>query len=152
MGWRIGEVLIQKKLISWEQLNEALEEQKKTNEMTGDILIRKGFVSPLLLYKALAEQHHIPFVDLKRVKINPKAIQKIPAEVAGKHNILPLDLHEDVLTIGVCNPIQLWPETELKQLAKVQEIRIMLCLPEDLKEAARQSYGKARPSAVKKEV
>ncbi|MCM8776563.1 MAG: type II secretion system protein GspE, partial [Candidatus Omnitrophica bacterium] len=78
MTWRIGEILIQKKLITWEQLSEVLVEQKKTKELTGEILVRKGFISYPLLYKALAEQRGIPFVDLGRVKINPKAVESIP--------------------------------------------------------------------------
>lgn len=150
MSWRIGEILIQKKLISWEQLNEVLEEQKKTHELTGDILLRKKFVSHLLLYKALAEQHDLAFVDLKRTKINPEAVEKIPAAVAYKHHMMPLELHDGVLTIGVSNPIQLWPETELKQLAHVEEICAVLCLPGDLADMLSQYYGKQAASGQAK--
>lgn len=141
MEWRIGEILIQKKLINWDQLREALEEQKKTHELTGEILIRKKYISPALLYKALAEQHGIPFLDLKRTRINPKAVEKIPRSIAQKYKILPLDLHGDYLILGIANPIQLWPEAELKTMAGVRSIRLALCLPSEIEEAIETYYG-----------
>ena len=52
----LGEILIQRGLISQKQLQEALEEQKKTKELTGEILVRKGYVLRLFFYQALAEQ------------------------------------------------------------------------------------------------
>ena len=63
-NWHIGEILIQKRLIDWEQLNEALSEQKLTRESVGEILVRKQRIPRFLLYKALAERHAMPFADL----------------------------------------------------------------------------------------
>ena len=89
MSWHIGEILIQKKLISWEQLQDALSEQRVTKEFTGQILVRKRYVSELLLDKALAEQHKIRHVPLKHTKINPKAVAGVPKSIAEKYNIIP---------------------------------------------------------------
>ena len=141
MAWRIGEMLVQKKLITWEQLEEALEDQKKTKEFTGEILIRKGYISQSLLYKALAEQYRLRFVDLKRIKINPKAIELIPRNLAHKFSIIPIEIRDDVLLIGISNPLNVWPELELKQITKLNDIRTVLCLPGDIDDAIREYYG-----------
>jgi hypothetical protein len=140
MAWRIGEILVQKKLISWEQLQDALEEQKKTKELTGEILLRKKFIAPLLLYKALAEQYNMRFVDLKRTRINAKAVALIPKNIATQYHLIPIELSNDTLVVGIGNPINIWPEQEIKQLAKVSQIRTVLCLPEDIKQALEENY------------
>ncbi|MBN1688324.1 MAG: hypothetical protein JW893_04425 [Candidatus Omnitrophica bacterium] len=140
MSWRIGEILIQKKLLTWDQLKDALEEQERTKELIGEILIRKGLVHEHLLYKALAEQYVMRFVDLSRTRINPKAVALIPKSVAQKYNILPIELYRDKLTLGIGNPIHLWPEEEIKQLAKVTQIDTVLCVPTAIRKAIEESY------------
>ncbi len=149
MAWRIGEILVQKKLISWNQLEEVLEEQKKTKEFIGEILIRKGFISSSLFYRALAEQHKLRFVDLKRVKINPKAIELIPRSVAEKYSIMPIEIFNNALVIAISNPLGLWPEAELKELTKLPQIRTVLCLPSGIQQAI-QEYYKQEETPLKK--
>ena len=150
MSWRIGEILIQKKLITWEQLEDALEEQKRTKELTGEILIRKGYISANLLYKALAEQYHMRFVDLKRIKINPKALELIPRSVAEKYSLMPIELQNNTLVIGISNPLNVWPELEIKQLTKIDDIRTVLCLASDIHQAIQESYQAETPAEQQK--
>ena len=138
--WRIGEILIQKKLITWEQLEDALSEQKQTRELTGEILIRKHYISEPLFYKTLADQYTMRFVDLKRTKINPKAIELIPRSVSEKFNIIPIEISQGALMIGISNPVKTWPEAELKKMSGLNEIRTVLCLPQDIREAIAESY------------
>ena len=140
MSWHIGEILIQKKLISWEQLEDALDEQRKTKEFTGQILVRKRYISELLLYKALADQHNIRYVDLKHTRINPKAVAVIPQSIAEKYNLMPIEIVQNALVIGVGNPLNLWPESELKELTGFAEIRTVLCLPADIKQTIHENY------------
>ena len=140
MTWHIGEILVQKKLISWEQLHDALQEQRKTKEFTGQILVRKRYISDLLLYKALAEQHKLRYVDLKRTKINPKAVAAVPKSVAEKYNLMPIEIIQGELVVGIGNPLNLWPESELKALTKFPAISTVLCLPADIKQAIQENY------------
>ena len=140
MIWRIGELLIQKKLISWEQLENALIEQKKTKGFIGDILISKKYIAPALFYKSLADRHSMRFVDLKRTKINRKAVELIPQSVAEKHRLMPLEIVRDSLVIGISNPLAACPAEELKGFSRVKEIRTVLCIPEDIQNAINENY------------
>lgn len=140
MAWHIGEILIQKKLISWEQLQDALNEQRKTKEFTGQILVRKRYISELLLYKALAEQHQIRYVPLQHTKINPKAVAAVPKSVAEKYNVIPIEIIRDELVIALGSPLNIWPEAELKGLTGFTKIRAVLCLPEEIKQAIQENY------------
>ena len=140
MQWHIGELLIQKKLISWEQLQDALQEQKTTKEFTGQILVRKHYISELLLYKALADQHKTRYVDLGHTHINPRAVAAIPKSISEKYNLIPIEITHETLVVGIGNPMNVWPESELKELSGFQEIRTVLCLPDDIKRAIQENY------------
>ena len=151
MAWRLGEILIRKKLITWEQLEESLEEQKTTKELIGEILIRKGYISQLLIYKALAEQYELRFVDLKRIRFNPKAIALIPRSVCEKYTLIPIELSSNTLLIGISNPLNVWPENELKQMTKMDQIKPVLSLPEDIRQAIRDYYPSEETKNLPKE-
>ena len=140
MTWHIGEILIQKKLISWEQLEDVLKEHRRTKELTGHILVRKGYIPERLLYRALAEQHQMRYVDLKHTKINPRAVAAVPRSIAEKYNLMPIEIIQNVLTVGIGSPLNLWPGSELKEITKFPEIRTVLCLPGDIKQAIRENY------------
>ena len=144
MNWRIGELLVRKKLISWEQLEEVLEEQKKTGELTGEILIRKKYVAPYLFYKVLAEKHLMQFIDIKRTRVNPAAIEAVPQSIAEKFKLLPLEISDDTLIIAISNPLNMLPDTELKNIVKVTHLRTVLCMPSDIEEGIREFYGRKK--------
>ena len=144
--WRIGELLVQKKLISWQQLGEALQEQEESHQPIGEILVRKGYVPRSLLFKALGEQHEMRFVELKRIRINPKAAELIPEDLARKLRVFPVDFQDDTVILAVDNPLTVIPEDEMKKIAAFREIHTVLCLPEDLEEAIQEFYKSANPS------
>ena len=72
---RIGDLLIQEKLISQEQLRFALEQQKRSGRKLGRVLIENGFATEDSISHALAKQLKIPYVDLKYFNINPNRLK-----------------------------------------------------------------------------
>ncbi len=140
MVWRIGELLVQKKLISWEQLEDVLKEQKRTQELTGELLVRKKYISQSLLYKTLADQFSMRYVDLKKTKVNPRAVELIPHSIAEKYLLMPLEVSPECLVMAISSPLNVWPEAELKKLTGMKEIRTVLALPEDIKSAIQENY------------
>ena len=67
---QLGEILIERGLITPQQLKEALEEQRRTNAFLGAILVKRGYIKEESLLKALSEQFRIPFVSLRGKYIN----------------------------------------------------------------------------------
>ena len=124
--WHIGEILIQKKLIDWGQLEDALSEQKRTHEFVGEVLVRKQCIPKFLLFKALAERHAMPFVDLSHVFIDPRAVERVPRSVAVKYELVPIEMREDTLVVGVSDPCAALPDAEIAELARVSEIKTVL--------------------------
>lgn len=140
MVWRIGELLVQKKLISWEQLEDVLQEQKKTKELTGELLVRKKYISQSLLYKTLADQYTMRYIDLKKTKINPKAVDLVPFSIAEKYLIMPIEVSLSSLVIAISSPLNVWPEAELKKLTGMKDIKTVLSLPEDIRASIQENY------------
>ncbi|MFA6601013.1 MAG: hypothetical protein WC352_05440 [Candidatus Omnitrophota bacterium] len=143
MMWHIGELLIQKKLISWDQLSDALEEQQQTREVIGEILVRKGAVGRLLLFQNLAGQHHLRFVALHRTKINPKAVRLVPKSIAEKFRIMPFEILDKTLIVAIGHPGLRWPEEEIRMLANVERIQTVLSFPEEIPKAIEEFYAPA---------
>jgi len=87
---RLGEVLIQQKLITDDQLTKALSEQKRTGRKLGRVFVELGFVTDKEISIALARQLNIPFVDLNKSKIQPEMISRFPEALARRYRCIVL--------------------------------------------------------------
>ena len=72
---RIGDLLVEQKLISQAQLEDALADQKKTGRKLGRILIEHGYVAENMILEVLSRQLNIPFIDLLHYKFKPDVIK-----------------------------------------------------------------------------
>ena len=138
--WRIGELLIQKRLISWEQLDEVLNEQEQTKESTGELLVKKGYVSRNVLFRTLAEQGKLRFVELARTRINPEDDTRVPGDFARRYKIVPVEFREGALTVAVPHPFHLWPQEEIQNKHDVDSVRKVLCMPEEIEKTLDELY------------
>jgi len=75
---RIGDLLVEQKIISQSQLQEALTEQKKSGRKLGRVLIENGFIDEDRLLVLLSEQLDIPYVDLSRFELDPELVACLP--------------------------------------------------------------------------
>jgi type IV pilus assembly protein PilB len=111
---KIGEILVAADAITPEQLNEALSQQRKNrNKRLGRILIGMGLINEEMLAIALALRHKLPYVDLNSYTINPLAISSISSDLAMKFSIIPLELEQNILTVGFCDPTNLDAKSDL---------------------------------------
>ena len=145
--WHIGEILIQKRLIDWKQLGDALTEQQRTREFVGEVLVRKQYVPRFLFFKALAERHAMPFVDLSHVFIDSRAVERVPRSVAVKFSIIPIEMQEGTLIVGIGDPQAVLPRAEISELAGVSDIKTVLCMPDAVASAIDDHYG-GRDAAI----
>lgn len=103
---KIGQMLINKNLITSEQLEAALHEQGKTGELLGVVLIKKGFISEDNFLKVLSEQFNVPFIKLKETAIDPLAIKKVPAKFAWYYKVMPVKFADNKLIIASSDPLR----------------------------------------------
>lgn len=104
---RLGDVLLEKKLLTQDQLQTALTEQKGSGSSLGKVLIDLGMVSEMEVREALAGLLHHESVDLTEVLPQPEALARVTKFFAQRHTILPLlfDEKEALLTVAMSNPM-----------------------------------------------
>lgn len=116
-GSKLGEFLIEKGLISFDQLHAALEDQGKSMKSLGEILTDKGFVAEMDLMEGLSKQYHIPYVRLSDQEIDPDAVSKIPIDALKKYCVFPIKIENNMLVVATSNPEDFIAESDLKFLS-----------------------------------
>ncbi|HYC52063.1 MAG TPA: ATPase, T2SS/T4P/T4SS family [Gemmatimonadaceae bacterium] len=115
---RIGDLLIREGLISKEQLDKALQEQKQNGTRVGYNLVKLGFVPEIELTKTLAKQFKMPAVDLSKFAVDPKIAKLIPGEMALKNLVLPLKRDGRTLTVAMADPTNMGVLEDLKFITR----------------------------------
>jgi type IV pilus assembly protein PilB len=115
---RLGDLLVREGLISREQLEKALQEQKQNGTRVGYNLVKLGFIPETELTKILARQFKMPAVDLSRFEVDPRIAKLIPADLAIKHLVLPLKRDGRTLTVAMADPTNLGVLEDLKFITR----------------------------------
>ena len=137
---QLGALLLRKKLLSAEQLEDALAEKDETGDRLGEIVIRHGWVSGRALAHALAEQHELEYIDLAQTEIEALALSLLPERFARRYAALPIRfLGDDVVLVAVADPGNVHTTDELR-LALGLSIRLTVAAPDDLKRTIDRVY------------
>ncbi len=115
---RIGDLLVEQKIISEAQLTEALQEQKKSGRKLGRVLIENGYIGEDQLLRLLSEQLRIPYVDLSRFELDPKLVTRLPETHARRYRALVLKDTGSGLLVGMGDPTDIFAYDELVRLLK----------------------------------
>ena len=120
---RIGDLLLQEKLISQEQLKSALDSQSRTGRKLGKILVESGYVSDEQIAELLARQLNLPYINLKYYNLNAVTARKLPEAQARRFRALVLEEQSEYLLLGMSDPTDLYTYDELVRLLK-RELRL----------------------------
>ena len=115
---RLGEILVQQKLLSEEQLQFSLGEQKRTGRKLGRVFIENGFVTEEQISSALAKQLNIPYINLKFYNIRPEVVRLLPETQARRFRAIALEDRGDALLIGMADPTDLFAYDEISRSVK----------------------------------
>jgi type IV pilus assembly protein PilB len=115
---RLGDLLVREGLITREQLEKALQEQRQSGTRVGYNLVKLGFIQETELTKMLARQYKMPAVDLSKFEVDPRIAKLIPADVAIKNLVLPLKRDGRTLTVAMADPTNLGVLDDLKFITR----------------------------------
>jgi len=116
---RLGDLLLREGLITQDQLNKALQEQRQNGTRVGYNLVKLGFVKETDLTRMLARQHKMPAVDLTKFQVDSRIAKLIPGELALKHNVLPLKRDGRTLTIAMSDPATMSVLDDIKFITRL---------------------------------
>ena len=115
---RLGDLLMEKGLISEDQLMQALAEQKKTGKKIGRAITDLGFVQEDQLLQALSDYFNYPFIDLARFKLRQDLIQLLPETQARRFRCVVLAEEPQGLLVGMADPMDLMTIYDLQRVLK----------------------------------
>jgi len=135
----LGEMLIEENLITAEQLDKALELQRKQRGKLSEVLVKQGLVKAEELAVVLSVQLNVPLIDLKRHQVQPDALRLIPEDMARKHTLIPLDVVGDSLIVVMADPEDIHTIEDIKAQSRMR-LEVALGIPADIEQAINLSY------------
>lgn len=136
---RLGEVLIQQKLITAEQLNHALIAQKQSGRKLGRVFVELGYVTDKAISAALARQLNIPFADLNQSNIKPELIKKFPENLARRFRCVILAENQNGYMVGMADPTDLFAYDEILRILD-KDVSLAVVLESALLNLIERSY------------
>ncbi len=150
MSVPIGEILKEYKYISEDQLQKALEVQKKDKKKRlGQILIELGYVSEKQVLEALAKRMNLPLVNIATYPVDIKAVDKIPKQLALRYNMIAVNIMGNNLTVAMSDPLNLYAIEDIRQLTG-QNIEICLAETQSIKDIINYYYSEIDAQAAAK--
>lgn len=136
---KIGDILIDLNIISLEQLQECLKEQKTTGKLLGQVLLEKGVVSKNDLARALAKQVEVPFIEnITEQMADLELLRKVPLKFLRQHMVIPL-MFEGKKTLVTAHPRDLQPLDDLA-LLMTGEVRYAVSTESAIMDAINKYY------------
>lgn len=139
----LGQLLLENKKISSEELNQALRYQSEKGVYFGKALIELGLIAEIDLMQFLAEQMDIPFVKLDDISIEKEIIRLIPEELARDYQIIPLFKIGEQLSVATSDPLNVENIDSISKLTGM-ELDIVLATETDISYAVEVYYGKSK--------
>ena len=135
-----GEILVQKGLISRDQLAWVLGEQEVTKEFLGMILLKKKWVRERDLMLALSEHFNMPLVDLKNKYIDWDVVKHFSPSLIMDHHYFPFERDERSVTMAVTNPLDAWSLKMAEEEARGLALNLVLTSQADMEDAIKRYH------------
>ena len=136
----LGEVLLERHLITREQLRVAIDRQRTSNRRVGQLLIELGFTTADAVLGALSVQLGVPSTRLNDFRVTASAVQALPEKLARKHQAVPLQKVGQVLQIAIAVPKDLQALDDLR-FATGCQIETLVALEDEIASAIDRFYG-----------
>ncbi len=118
MAKKIGELLVQEGMVTNDQLNRALDEQRATGERIGAALIKHGIIDEDTLLEFIAKQFRCPQVNLSRLGMPKEVVGLIPHDIMHKYQAVPFGLMGNTLHVAMCDPSNLFVIDDIRFLTR----------------------------------
>ncbi len=136
---KLGDMLIKAGVITPDQLDEALAEQKKKGGRLGTHIVELGFASEEEVTAFLGKQYGVPTVDLAEHEIDKSVLRLIPPNVAEKYEVIPFARHGKSIRVAMANPADLFAIEDIKFTTGFEVIP-MVASESSIKRAIEQYY------------
>jgi len=140
---RIGDRLISAGLISSDQLDFALKEQKRTGDRLGNILRQLNLITEDDLAKVLAEAAGIQYVNVRTMSIDPNVVSLLPEAVARKYKVFPIAVENNSVTVAMADPLDVATIDRVQQQTR-RYVKVVSSTEFDILTTIDKYYGAIR--------
>src|SRR5580765_947331 len=142
-----SEILVNRKIISADQVEEARTLAAATGVRLQDALVKLNYASNKEIFSAIAEFHNMQFVDLADTQIPASVIEMVPESVARENAVIPLSHENNQLQIVVSNPEDIETLDKLRFILN-KDVQAVLSDREQIQEAINRHYGQTESESV----
>lgn len=136
----LGERLVEANVISSDQLQLALREQRRAGGKLGEVLQRLGFVTPNIIASVLAHASGSEMIDLEHAIIYPEALELIPYAEARRHCMVPLAVENNVLLLAMANTYDVVAIDNIQRRTSL-ELQIVAAPSQEIQEVIEKAYN-----------
>lgn len=147
---RIGDALVEDKLITEEQLNEALTAQKEKGTLLGETLVELGYIREEVLVKVLQRLLEVEYVDLRKTDIDEKAVRLITEPIARKYKLIPVGFSENdasLLKVAMADPQDFYAIDDISIITGLQVEPVISTMPQ-IEAQIDRFFGKQQANAI----
>jgi type IV pilus assembly protein PilB len=149
MALKLGELLVKAKLITQDQLQDALKEQQSSGIKLGEVLLKMGFITEEDITETLSAQFGVPSINLTHFEIEPGVLKLVAADVARKYNILPVNKTGATITIAMADPTNVFAMDDIKFMTGYN-VEPVVASEAALQAAIDKNYGATHALELKK--
>lgn len=136
---QLGELLIERKVITSEQLQKALDYQKVNGGLIGEILVQLGFSKEEDIAQVLTAQYGFPYLPLANYDVDFELTKLIPESVARQYCLIPIDKIGNNLTVAMSNPLNTKAIEDVEMLTKCV-VQTFVSTTTDIRKAIERCY------------
>ena len=137
---RIGELLVRENLITPQQLQKAISEQKSTGGRLGSHLVKMGYLKEDELLNFLSKQYGVPAVNLAEFEIDVSIAKRIPKDVLKQHIMVPINLAGSTLVVAMADPSNIFAIDEVRFLTGYTNVEVVVASEESIMKAVDDAY------------
>ncbi|MFM4705409.1 MSHA fimbrial ATPase MshE [Aeromonas bivalvium] len=141
---RLGDLLVQEQIVTDDQLQLALQQQRQTGRKLGTTLVDLGFISEVQLLQFLARQLGVPFFDLNNLTIDGKAVALLPEVQARRYRALAVNQNEHEVTVAMSDPADLSALDAIANLLRPREMKLAVAREGQLLDYFDRLYRRTR--------
>lgn len=138
---QLGELLIERKIITTEQLQKALDFQRVNGGLVGEILVQLGFSKEEDIAQVLTAQYGFPYLPLSSYDIDMDTAKIIPEQVARQYCLIPIDKIGNNLTVAMSNPLNAQAIEDIEMISKCV-VQAFVSTTTDIRRAIERCYPK----------
>ncbi len=136
---QLGELLLDCKLISQQQLEEALHLQKEKGGLLGQVLVSLAYITEEAIAQALTAQYGFPYLPLGGYEIDPEVAKIIPEHVAKQYGLIAVDRVGSILTVAMSNPLNTQAIEDVEMLTHYK-VQVFVTTASDVSSSIKEVY------------